>query len=262
MPPPSRLLELPLPEADALGRPVWDVDPKDISRSYRRLSVLVHPDKNLGPDARQAFEALKEAYGTLRDPDRLVRRPRSRRAEHAARRRKTHTHVPRVAEGGVWPPCAPAPVPSPRSRAPAQGTLLQHHLGSAIRRRRDKEAGASLDERVAQNAAQTAQAAALRKQEVSRPAGRSSWRRVRGPGNACRGPVCVGLAMPALGVTAPVLLKRWLPPAPLVCGADVLCHTPPTASQGSDFQAHLVNQMKARQAKSALKRQRAELAHR
>lgn len=67
-----RLMELPLPEADELGRPAWSVTSADISKSYRRLSVLVHPDKNPGEDARKAFEALNETYRKLRDPSQLV----------------------------------------------------------------------------------------------------------------------------------------------------------------------------------------------
>ena len=67
-----RLMELPLPEADELGRPSWSVTSADISKAYRRLSVLVHPDKNPGEDARKAFEALNETYRKLRDPSQLV----------------------------------------------------------------------------------------------------------------------------------------------------------------------------------------------
>lgn len=40
-----RLLQLPRPDADELGRPVWACSDGDISRAYRKLSVLVHPDK-------------------------------------------------------------------------------------------------------------------------------------------------------------------------------------------------------------------------
>lgn len=65
-------MELPLPEADELGRPVWTVTSADISKAYRRLSVLVHPDKNPGEDARKAFEALNEAHRKLRDAGQLV----------------------------------------------------------------------------------------------------------------------------------------------------------------------------------------------
>lgn len=63
-----RLLNLPLPDIDELDRPVWSCTPNDVSRAYRKLSVLVHPDKNPGSDAREAFEALNEAHRKLKDP--------------------------------------------------------------------------------------------------------------------------------------------------------------------------------------------------
>lgn len=68
-----RMLELAPPEMDALGRTVWGVPAAEVSKAYRRLSVLVHPDKNPGDDARSAFEALNEAHRLLRDRGRLVR---------------------------------------------------------------------------------------------------------------------------------------------------------------------------------------------
>lgn len=66
------MLELPLPEVDELDRPVWRCSPEDVSRAYRRLSVLVHPDKNPGEDARTAFEALSHAQRILKDRGGLV----------------------------------------------------------------------------------------------------------------------------------------------------------------------------------------------
>jgi curved DNA-binding protein CbpA len=66
-----RLLSLPPPTIDALGRPKWDVTPLEISKAYRKLSILVHPDKNPGDDARQAFEALNRAHRTLKDEGQL-----------------------------------------------------------------------------------------------------------------------------------------------------------------------------------------------
>ena len=65
---------MPPPGADELGRPVWSATAADVARSYRRLSVLVHPDKNPGDDAaRTAFERLNAAYRALRDAGQLVR---------------------------------------------------------------------------------------------------------------------------------------------------------------------------------------------
>ena len=43
-----------------------------MSRAYRKLSILVHPDKNPGQEARDAFEALNEAHRALKDRDKLV----------------------------------------------------------------------------------------------------------------------------------------------------------------------------------------------
>jgi DnaJ domain len=68
-----RLLELPGPSVDELGRPTWPCTPGDVSKAYRRLSILVHPDKNPDDQARVAFEALNTAHRMLRNPGQLVR---------------------------------------------------------------------------------------------------------------------------------------------------------------------------------------------
>jgi DnaJ domain len=68
-----RLLGLPPVEVDALGRPTWECTAADVSRAYRKLSALVHPDKAATaahPDGRAAFEALNEAARILKDPAR------------------------------------------------------------------------------------------------------------------------------------------------------------------------------------------------
>mmetsp|Transcript_23606 Transcript_23606/g.65020 ORF Transcript_23606/g.65020 Transcript_23606/m.65020 type:complete len:275 (+) Transcript_23606:181-1005(+) len=66
-----KLIQLPEPTADELGRPTWACTPADVSRAYRKLSVLVHPDKVEGDDAREAFEALNQAHRMLKDPSQL-----------------------------------------------------------------------------------------------------------------------------------------------------------------------------------------------
>ena len=38
-----RLMELPAPDVDELGRPWWSGTSADVSKAYRRLSILVHP---------------------------------------------------------------------------------------------------------------------------------------------------------------------------------------------------------------------------
>ncbi len=41
-----RLMELPLPDVDELGRPWWSGTGADVSKAYRRLSILVHPARS------------------------------------------------------------------------------------------------------------------------------------------------------------------------------------------------------------------------
>jgi curved DNA-binding protein CbpA len=48
---------------EALSR----VDDKELQRRFRRRSLLVHPDKDPSPEAREAFEKLKLAAETLTD---------------------------------------------------------------------------------------------------------------------------------------------------------------------------------------------------
>ena len=42
---------------------------KEIKQSYRRLSLINHPDKNPSPDAHEKFKKISEAYETLGDID-------------------------------------------------------------------------------------------------------------------------------------------------------------------------------------------------
>lgn len=81
-----RLLQLPLPEVDDLGRPTWDCSAGDVSKAYRKLSMLVHPDKNPGDDARAAFEALNKAYKALKDPGELEEQLKHQLEDAKARR--------------------------------------------------------------------------------------------------------------------------------------------------------------------------------
>ena len=69
------VLNLSLPCIDALGRPAWSTPPAEVSKAYRSLSRVVHPDKiqdpDLKPKARDAFEAVKAAYTALSNEDTL-----------------------------------------------------------------------------------------------------------------------------------------------------------------------------------------------
>lgn len=73
-----RLLQLPKPDVDELGRPVWGCTDSDVSKAYRRLSVYVHPDKVRG---------WIEAPGSPSLPQRAIpalpRRRRARMHAHA-----------------------------------------------------------------------------------------------------------------------------------------------------------------------------------
>lgn len=46
---------------------------KDIKQSYRRLSLINHPDKNPSPDAHEKFKKISEAYETLGDAEKRSR---------------------------------------------------------------------------------------------------------------------------------------------------------------------------------------------
>jgi DnaJ-class molecular chaperone len=85
----------------------WALTRRELSRAYRKASLGVHPDKNPAPEARRAFDALKEAHKLLQDgasrreyeqqegekllqkvaaerPEELVRMKRAREAQEAA----------------------------------------------------------------------------------------------------------------------------------------------------------------------------------
>jgi curved DNA-binding protein CbpA len=84
-----RLLGLPAVEVDALGRPSWQCTDSDISRAYRKLAVLVHPDKTshlAHPRSSEAFDCLNAAHRILKDPGKRCDEM-SKQLERARKRR-------------------------------------------------------------------------------------------------------------------------------------------------------------------------------
>lgn len=61
----------------------------EVTKAFRRQSLLVHPDKNESPDAAKAFVKLNEAYTALRD--------------HAVRIRTSSPCGASSFPGGAWP---------------------------------------------------------------------------------------------------------------------------------------------------------------
>jgi len=43
--------------------------PSDIKKSYRKLALKYHPDRNKAPDAEDRFKEISEAYAVLSDPE-------------------------------------------------------------------------------------------------------------------------------------------------------------------------------------------------
>ncbi len=48
----------------------FDCTPEDVRTAYRKLSLLVHPDKCSHPQAKDAFEIVNAASKQLQDEDR------------------------------------------------------------------------------------------------------------------------------------------------------------------------------------------------
>ena len=50
-----------------------DADEKQIKKTYRKLAMQYHPDRNPSPDAEDKFKEISEAYGVLSDPEKRKR---------------------------------------------------------------------------------------------------------------------------------------------------------------------------------------------
>ncbi|KAI7741900.1 hypothetical protein M8C21_008882, partial [Ambrosia artemisiifolia] len=69
----------------------FDSAPEDVKKQYRKLSLLVHPDKCKHPQAKEAFSALAKAQQLLLDPQEreyLVNQINAAREELRAKRKK------------------------------------------------------------------------------------------------------------------------------------------------------------------------------
>jgi len=63
-------LMLPEPTMDLLEHLNWDITDQELTKRYRKLSVRIHPDKNLSisEEATKAFDKLNLAYKRLKSP--------------------------------------------------------------------------------------------------------------------------------------------------------------------------------------------------
>lgn len=59
----------PLPDYYEILQVKSTAKPKEIKRSFRRLAIQFHPDKNKDEGAEEMFQRLSEAYSILSDPD-------------------------------------------------------------------------------------------------------------------------------------------------------------------------------------------------
>eukprot|EP00117_Sycon_ciliatum_P014587 scpid65123/ scgid14788/ DnaJ homolog subfamily B member 12 len=50
-----------------------NVTADDLKRTYRRLALVLHPDKNHAPGAAEAFKQVVKAFGTLSDPEKRAK---------------------------------------------------------------------------------------------------------------------------------------------------------------------------------------------
>lgn len=58
-----------------------DADASQIKKSFRRLALAYHPDRNDAPDAEARFKLINEAYATLSDPEKRKRYDRYGQSE-------------------------------------------------------------------------------------------------------------------------------------------------------------------------------------
>ena len=44
----------------------------EIKKAYKKLALVLHPDKNDAPDAREQFQRLQRVYSVLSDPEKCA----------------------------------------------------------------------------------------------------------------------------------------------------------------------------------------------
>ena len=148
--------------------------------------MLVHPDKNPGNDAREAFEALNEAHRQLRDRGGLVRPISLSSAHHSplchlhlqhSPLQRTKSTSARAQQAASTQSMRNMPVMSKdamsmptlhtkRLSCDLQEEMLSKHADAACKRREAADASATAEERIAMFAAKQEQAKQLRKKEV------------------------------------------------------------------------------------------------
>ncbi|PNW71747.1 hypothetical protein CHLRE_16g671329v5 [Chlamydomonas reinhardtii] len=129
------LLGLPEPEADELGRPVWSCTEVEVGKAYRKLSIVVHPDKNPGDDeARRAFEVLNKAHRMLKDP--TSREDVLRGAADKARRKREQQEA--AADLDTRMRMNAAKNDRAREMRKQEGQGLQSHILEQMRKRQEE----------------------------------------------------------------------------------------------------------------------------
>jgi len=88
------VLSLPPPQVNVAGEGVWLVDDEELKRAFKRLVLVLHPDKNPTPGADTAFEAVKSAHSTLSAPGSRYDYVRAYVAFRAALARRDAAFVP------------------------------------------------------------------------------------------------------------------------------------------------------------------------
>jgi len=86
----------------------------DVTRAWRRLARVVHPDSRPGdPAAAEQFRAVSDAYGLLSDPARRAAWDHQHQDAPARRGAPPGQQVPRGPALRPFPPAAQSPTPGP-----------------------------------------------------------------------------------------------------------------------------------------------------